>query len=611
MAFWVRHSGHQRPTEGNNNDSFIKFVLCIILISPSISGLRHSESHLIEDLSVGKNQTSFGNDEGKTGEKKLTENESRIGTREKELGTTSVTPSASKSGLGKTEYPPPKFVIPVHRILWKENHQLGPSGATDTITTESEYIDQKTDLAKKTVFERDVNFVEEVSGKPGEGYFITLSIGTPSQHLNVLLDTGSSNFAVAGPYENDVDTYFDRYKSSTLRDLFARVRLKYTQGEWEGDLVSDYVSFSSPSSLPSSRTPFTIITSSSKFFLRNARWQGILGLAYPTLSRPDRNQPSFVDLVVNENQLSNVFGLQLCGGRRYDANDKDSSAGHMAVGGIDSTSFEGEMFYTPIVREMYYEVVIADLDVGGKSLNIPCGVFNNKRTIVDSGTTNFLLPRSAFDALIGSLESWTASTFWHPIPRLFWERKQLICIRRGEIGFDLFPVIGVSLFNKENDAFRLELRPEQYLRAVSDYGSSGSCYKLSIGPSGKDGEDSGSILGAVLMEGFYVVFDKSAKRIGWAKNKCETSNSQAIKSGLAPPRPVGVNISECRSPTQYSYVGGYDTEQLLMVASYVLGGVVVFLLGIIIFLLVEPLLCRKKKTEENRKKKNQDYEELE
>ena len=70
-------------------------------------------------------------------------------------------------------------------------------------------------------------------------------------------------------------------------------------------------------------------------------------------------------------------------------------------------------------------------------------------------------------------------------------------------------------------AFRLQLRPQQYLRAVSSYGLSGNCYKLSIGPSGSANDRSGSILGAVLMEGFYVVFDKSNKRIGWAANKCE------------------------------------------------------------------------------------------
>jgi len=283
----------------------------------------------------------------------------------------------------------------------------------------------------------------------------------------------------------------------------------------------------------------------------------------------------------------------------------------LAVGGLDASAFPENILYTPIIREMYYEVVIADIDVEGKSLGVPCGVYNTRRTIVDSGTTNFLLPHSAFNALIDALRSSTTSGFWTPIPPQFWERTQLICIPRGELDFSKFPVVGVSLFNSESEAFRLELRPEQYLRAVSNYGSRGNCYKLSIGPSGQSGDKSGSVLGAVLMEGFYVVFDKSGKRIGWTENKCETASSQAIKSTLYGPHPVSVNISYCKAPAQYAYEISWDVNQSLMIASYVLGGVAIFLLGIIIYLLVEPILCRKVKSEEDTRDRNQnDYEQL-
>lgn len=650
MAFWVRLSGQKTTTTSSSSSrtaldrclrrGFLRYVIisiCVVLIAAGkIVASSPADSYSVKDSFQNKQKTTketneFESEHRTTVDTTSLENklgttvdttsfESETGTTrdtasfDNELGTSSKEEIDIKFSLGNSEYPPPKFVIPIHRFLWNKNDELRPSEAPTVFDAtfkggiKDSGINSRVD--KKTISERDVNFVELVAGKPGEGYFMTLGIGTPPQRLNVLIDTGSSNFAVAGPDQNMVDDYFNQSKSSTLQDLYARVRLKYTQGEWVGDLVSDFVSLWPSSSLTTSRTPFTIITSSSKFFLRHAKWQGILGLAYPSLSRPDGNQPSFVDLIVSENQLSNVFGLQLCGSRRYDI-DEDS-AGHMAVGGVDTNTFQGNMFYTPIIREMYYEVVIADIDVGGKTLGVPCGVFNNKRTIVDSGTTNFLLPHSAFNALIGALKSWTSSGFWTGIPRQFWERKQLICIPKGEMDFATFPVIGVSLFNSESEAFRLELRPEQYLRAVSKYRASGSCYKLSIGPSGKSGDYSGSILGAILMEGFYVVFDKSRKRIGWAENKCEAASSQAIKSTLSPPRPVSVNITECRAPTQYSFVGTYDSNQLLMIASYVLGSVAILLLGIIIFLLVEPVLCRRKKAEEDGKDKNhKDYEQLE
>lgn len=503
------------------------------------------------------------------------------------------------------DYPPPKFVIPVHHVLWRQNDQLVASEVAFQI------ISNTSSMTKKAIVERDINFVEEVSGKPGEGYFINLGIGTPPQNLNVLIDTGSSNFAVAGQSQSEVDVFFDRERSSTVRDLSTRVKLKYTQGEWRGDLVSDLVSLDPLSSQTRTRVPFSIITYSSKFFLKNAKWQGILGLAYPSLSRPDKNQPNFVDLIVEENQLSNVFGLQLCGSRKYDVNEAIPSAGHLAVGGVSSSTYQGDMYYSPIVRELYYEVVIAEIDVGGTPLSVPCGVFNNQRTIVDSGTTNLLLPHSAYNALISALKRWTSSGFWSRIPPAFWQRTQLICVHSGEIDFATFPVIGVSLFSDENQAFRLKVRPEQYLRAVSAYGSGGNCYKLSIAPSGKNGDNSGSILGAILMEGFYVVFDKSRKRIGWAQNKCDAKSLDAITSTLTAPRQMAVNVTHCKAPTQFSFIDSFDTNKLLMIGSYVLGGVAVFLLAIIVFLLMEPLCRRKKVVDEGPRERNQrDYEQI-
>jgi len=522
-----------------------------------------------------------------------------------------ASPAVSSTPASQS-YALPKFVVPLHQILWtKENPKPVKNLKLVNNKTESTIS-----AVRKSIAQRDVNFVESVDGKPGEGFYIALDIGTPPQRMNVLIDTGSSNFAIAGRREPDVNVYFDRTKSSTLRDLWRRVTLKYTQGEWEGDLVSDLVSLATSSAYAQSRASFTLITSSTKFFLKHAKWQGILGLAYPGLSRPDRSEPTFVDLVVRDNRLKNVFALQLCGDKLIDFS---ASSGHLAIGGVDPRAFTGNMYYTPIEREMYYEVVVADMDVGGKPLGVPCGVFNSRRTIVDSGTTNVLLPASAFNALVFALKKATTSAFHLPIPSGFWNRRQLICVADGAIDFAAFPVVGISLFANENHAFRLQLRPEQYLRVVGEYGFGGNCYKLSIGPSG----DAGTVLGAVLMEGFYVVFDKAGKRIGWAQNNCRDSSENAITSTLSPPSAVAVNITYCRSPTKFQFFNDdYDTNQRLMIASYVLGGIAIFLLGLVIFLLVEPILFKRKRFNEdnsnsnnindNGKSKNPgDYEQLE
>lgn len=58
--------------------------------------------------------------------------------------------------------------------------------------------------------------------------------------------------------------------------------------------------------------------------------------------------------------------------------------------------------------------------------------------------------------------------------------------------------------------------PQQYLRPVEDVATSqDDCYKFAISQS-----STGTVMGAVIMEGFYVVFDRARKRIGFAVSAC-------------------------------------------------------------------------------------------
>ena len=73
-------------------------------------------------------------------------------------------------------------------------------------------------------------------------------------------------------------------RSTTFVDLNKEVELPYTKGNWKGILGSDIVSLAS---LPNVTVTVKIacITSSDKFFVKDAHWQGILGLAYSAIAR--------------------------------------------------------------------------------------------------------------------------------------------------------------------------------------------------------------------------------------------------------------------------------------------------------------------------------------
>ena len=43
---------------------------------------------------------------------------------------------------------------------------------------------------------------------------------------------------------------------------------------------------------------------------------------------------------------------------------------------------------------------------------------------------------------------------------------------------------------------------------------------------------SGTVIGAVIMEGYYVIFDRQNKRIGWAQTKCPNNKVAPLRKSL-------------------------------------------------------------------------------
>uniref|UniRef100_A0A8C0TQA3 Peptidase A1 domain-containing protein n=1 Tax=Canis lupus familiaris TaxID=9615 RepID=A0A8C0TQA3_CANLF len=126
--------------------------------------------------------------------------------------------------------------------------------------------------------------VDNLQGDSGRGYYLEMLIGTPPQRLQILVDTGSSNFAVAGAPHSYTDSYFDADRSSTYRSKGFDVTVKYTQGSWTGFVGEDFVTI--PKGFNSSfLVNIATIFESENFFLPGIKWNGILGLAYAALAK--------------------------------------------------------------------------------------------------------------------------------------------------------------------------------------------------------------------------------------------------------------------------------------------------------------------------------------
>ncbi|KAM5246438.1 beta-secretase 1 isoform 4-T4 [Ctenodactylus gundi] len=360
-----------------------------------------------------------------------------------------------------------------------------------------------------------VEMVDNLRGKSGQGYYVGMAVGSPPQTLNILVDTGSSNFAVGAAPHPFLHRYYQRQLSSTYRDLRKGVYVPYTQGKWEGELGTDLVSIPHGPNV-TVRANIAAITESDKFFINGSNWEGILGLAYAEIARPDDSLEPFFDSLVKQTHVPNLFSLQLCGAG-FPLNQSEALAsvgGSMIIGGIDHSLYTGSIWYTPIRREWYYEVIIVRVEINGQDLKMDC-----KET--------------------------------EKFPDGFWLGEQLVCWQAGTTPWNIFPVISLYLMGEvTNQSFRITILPQQYLRPVEDVATSqDDCYKFAISQS-----STGTVMGAVIMEGFYVVFDRARKRIGFAVSACHVHDefrTAAVEGPFVTPdmEDCGYNIPQTDEST--------------------------------------------------------------
>uniref|UniRef100_A0A1D5R2R6 Beta-secretase 1 n=1 Tax=Macaca mulatta TaxID=9544 RepID=A0A1D5R2R6_MACMU len=329
-----------------------------------------------------------------------------------------------------------------------------------------------------------VEMVDNLRGKSGQGYYVEMTVGSPPQTLNILVDTGSSNFAVGAAPHPFLHRYYQRQKLASV------------------------------------------------------------------FRSPDDSLEPFFDSLVKQTHVPNLFSLQLCGAG-FPLNQSEvlaSVGGSMIIGGIDHSLYTGSLWYTPIRREWYYEVIIVRVEINGQDLKMDCKEYNYDKSIVDSGTTNLRLPKKVFEAAVKSIK---AASSTEKFPDGFWLGEQLVCWQAGTTPWNIFPVISLYLMGEvTNQSFRITILPQQYLRPVEDVATSqDDCYKFAISQS-----STGTVMGAVIMEGFYVVFDRARKRIGFAVSACHVHDefrTAAVEGPFVTPdmEDCGYNIPQTDEST--------------------------------------------------------------
>ncbi|XP_056467324.1 beta-secretase 2 [Gadus chalcogrammus] len=423
-----------------------------------------------------------------------------------------------------------------------------------------------------------VNFLDMINnleGDSGRGYYIEMSIGTPAQKLNILVDTGSSNFAVASTPHPFITHYFNTSLSTTYQPTGRTVAVRYTQGNWEGGLGIDRVSIPKG---PNQTIVINIaaISASEGFYLPGVNWQGILGMAYPLLARPDSSVEPFFNSVVRQTGIPDIFSLQMCGAGVSAGGATDPPGGSLIMGGAEPTLYRGVMWYTPIKEEWYYQVEVLKLEVGEQGLNLDCSEYNMDKAIVDSGTTLLRLPANVFIAVVDAI---TRTSMIQDFSSGFWEGTKLACWMKGETPWRFFPKISIYLrASNTSESFRITILPQLYIQPITDVDSTLDCFRFGVSSSAN-----GLVIGATVMEGFYVVFDRAQKRVGFAVSSCAVSGGAAL-SEIAGPFSASDVGTDC--------AGGSLNEPLLWVISYAMMALCATILLTLLLLLVMP--CRRR-----------------
>ncbi|GMF34295.1 unnamed protein product [Phytophthora fragariaefolia] len=372
----------------------------------------------------------------------------------------------------------------------------------------------------------------------GLAYYVQVNVGSPlyssssgssaSDAFNLLVDTGSANTAVvtAECCSLTNEHLYSCAASATCEAQGSSVSVTYVSGSWSGDVVEDTVSGEGLGTVES--MPFAEITAEDSFI--SSGYDGIVGLGYKAIASPSSDPPTpYFDTVRSADGLDDVFSLQMCGALQALSlsnvslqDDAYLYAGEFLLGGTHGPNGEsfhkGDIIYTPLVQEKYYNVIVTDIGVNGESLGLDCETINSPRAIIDSGTSNLAFPSSVYSAVVSELKS-QVEKVTADVSDSFFDDDSTCCssecdpTNADSIIYSM-PGLSISLAVDGDKSQQMTITiPAEYIwrpLVVSTGQGESACRVFGIS------EGDFTLLGDVFMDGLFTVHDRENERVGIA-----------------------------------------------------------------------------------------------
>jgi len=275
---------------------------------------------------------------------------------------------------------------------------------------------------------------------------------------------------------------YDADNSSTYKKNGTDFAIQYGTGSLSGYLSSDSVTVAG---LTASNQLFGEAIKEPGFTFVMAKFDGILGMAYPTIS-VDQATPYFNQLIAQDKVSEPVFSFYL--------NRNIGEDGELYLGGTNPDRYTGDFTWLPVTRQAYWQVSMDSVNINNESGYVACS--DGCQAIVDSGTSLIAGPKAETDLInkhIGALP--------------FINGQFLIDCKK----IDSMPTITFVLGGKP---FTLTAR--QYALIIEDKGKT-QCISAFMGMDIPPPAGPLWILGDAFMGWYYTAFDFGNNRVGFAQ----------------------------------------------------------------------------------------------